>query len=180
MSDYYTALGLYTKVEAITKAAESVRTEFDIKDGDIEVLSAAAYPDGVFLDDKPLEHQVYKLQHLFPFFIGIGGMIAGITLAGGTGFIMNLNVGGKSPFSYAPTGIITYEFALLGAVIGSVLSILYLARLPNWTERAYDPEISEGALGLLIKLNTQEDLERASSMMESQGAFKVRKGRNDF
>lgn len=180
MSDYYTALGLYKSVETITRAAENVRTEFGIKDGDITVLSAAAYPDGVFLDDKPLEHTVYKLQHLFPFLIGIGGFIAGATLAGGTGFIMNLNVGGKSPFAYAPTAIITYEFALLGAVIGSLLSILYLAGLPNWTERAYDPEISEGALGLLIKLDTQEDQDRASSMLEGQGAFKVRKGRNDF
>ncbi|MDH5511158.1 MAG: DUF3341 domain-containing protein [Nitrospinota bacterium] len=180
MSDHYTVLGLYRKVETITKAGDPIREAFRVKDGDIEVLTSAAYPDGAILDDKELLHQVESRQFLFPFLMGFGGFGAGVTLAGGTGYIMNLIVGGKAPFTYAPTGVVTYEFTLLFGVIGSVLSLLYYAGLPNWTERAYDPEVSDGALGLLVKLYSTEDQEKAAKMMEEHGAYKIKKGVNDF
>ncbi|MDH4185232.1 MAG: DUF3341 domain-containing protein, partial [Nitrospinota bacterium] len=95
-------------------------------------------------------------------------------------YIMNLVVSGKSPFSYAPTGIITYEFTLLFGVIGSVVSLLYYAGLPNWTDRAYDPEVADGALGLLVRVFSREDQDKAARIMEEYGAYKIKKGVNDF
>lgn len=180
MNDHYTVLGLYNKVDAITSAVDPVREEFGIEDGDVAVLSSSAFPDGAVVEDRVLEHQVMFRQYLFPFLLGLAGLGMGIVLAGGTGYIMNLDVGGKAPFSFAPTGIITYEFTLLFGVIGSVLSILYFTGLPNWTARAYDPEISDGALGLLVKVKSREDQERAADMMQKFGAYKIRKGENDY
>ena len=180
MSDHYTVLGLYNKVEKVSLATDPLIEKFNITSGDIEVLTSAAYPDGVLLDDKELYHVVEERQFLFPFLLGWVGFVTGIILAGGTGYIMNLNVSDKAPFSYPPTGIITYEFTLLFGVIGSVLSLLYYAGLPNWTDRAYDDEITDGALGLLVKVYSQEDQDTAAKMMEESGAYKIKKGVNDF
>ncbi len=180
MSDHYTVLGLYRKVAIKTKTVDRVVEEFDLKDGEIESLTSAAYPDGAIVDDKTLHHEVYKQQYLFPFLLGICGFFLGIALAGGTGYIMNMDVGGKPPFSYMPTGVITYETTLACAVVGSLLSIFYFGKLPNWTERAYDPDISDGALGLLVKLDSTEDQDRAAAMMEEMGAYRVHKGKNNF
>ena len=180
MSEHYTVLGLFRKVDKITAAVDPVKDEFELRDGDVEVLTSAAYPDGVLIEDATLEHQVERVMWLFPFLIGIGGFITGVVLAGGTAYIMNLNVSGKDPFSYAPTGIMTYEFSLLFAVIGSVISLLYFTGLPNWHDRAYDPEISDGALGLLIKVTNESDQHKAVEMMKELGAYKTRLGKNDF
>jgi len=180
MVSHYSVLGLYRKVDTFVRAAEQVRGEFGLADGEIEALTSAAFPDGALLEDATLAHQVDKKQFLFPFLLGITGLLLGSSLAGGTGYIMNLDVGGKDPFSYAPTGIITYEFTLLFAVIGSVLSLLYYTGLPNWKERAYDPDITCGALGLLIKVRSREEQERAAALMQRLGAYKIRKGENDF
>ncbi len=180
MSDHYTVLALFKKVDTITRSIDNVIREFETVDGDMEVLTSAALPDGVVIDDKTLEHQVQYRQYLFPFILGICGFVTGVALAGGTSWIVNLNVGGKAAFSFAPTGIITYEFSLLFGVIGSVLSLLYFAGLPNWTDRAYDPEITDGALGLLVKLKTREEQEKAAALLTDSGAYKIRKGENDF
>jgi hypothetical protein len=180
MSNHYTVLGLYKKVETTVNATPQIVDEFGIVDGDIEVMTSAAYPDDILIEDKTLMHQVHQRQYLFPFLLGIVGMISAITLVGGTGWIMNLNVGGKAPFAYPPTGIIAYEFSLLFAVIGSVISLLLFTGLPNWTERAYDADITDGSLGILIKVNSREDQDRAAEMMTNLGAYKVKKGENDF
>ena len=180
MSDHYTVLGLYKKVDVITRASDPIREQLRIKDGDIEVLSSAAFPDGVILDDKELHDWVNFKQAFFPLLFGCCGFVAGVILSGGTGYIMNLVVSGKSPFSYAPTGIITYEFTLLFGVIGSVVSLLYYAGLPNWTDRAYDPEVADGALGLLVRVFSREDQDKAARIMEEYGAYKIKKGVNDF
>ena len=180
MRDHYTILGLFNKVDTLTKAVDPVIEQFDLGNDDVEVLTSAAYPDGALIDDKPIEFAVDKRQYLFPFILGLCGMGLGIFMAGGTGYIMNLVVGGKEPFAYAPIGIVTYEFTLGFAVIGSFLSLLYFTGLPNWTERAYDPEITDGAMGLLIKVGSVEDQERAVTLMESLGAYRTKKGENDF
>ena len=167
-------------METTVNATPQIREAFNLKDGEIEVLTSAAYPDEILIEDKTLMYQVNKRQFLFPFLLGIVGLAIGILLAGGTGWIMNLDVGGKPPFALPPTGIITYEFTLLFAVIGSVISLLIYGGLPNWTERAYDPDITDGSLGILIKVNSNEEQNKAADMMANLGAYKVKKGKNDF
>lgn len=180
MSDHYTVLGLFRRLETITRAADPIREQLRVQDGDIEALTSAAYPDGVIIDDKEVDFIVNRRQAFFPLILGVAGFGTGVALAGGTGYIMNLIVSAKDPFAYAPTAVITYEFTLLFGVIGSVVSLLYYAGLPNWTERAYDPEISDGALGLLVKTYSREDQEKAAKIMEAHGAYKIKKGVNDF
>ena len=180
MIEHYTVLGLFSKVDAITGAVDPIRDELGLVDGEMEVITSAAFPDGIIIEDKTLQNQVDKKQFLFPFLFGLVGLGAAIVLAGGTQYIMNLNVGGKAMFALPPTGIIAYEFTLLFAVIGSVVSLLYFAGIPNWTDRAYDPEISDGALALLVKVKSREDQDKAASMMQKHGAYKIKKGENDF
>ena len=83
-------------------------------------------------------------------------------------------------FFLSPLPSLSYEMSLGSAVVGSVLSLLVFAKLPNWTERAYDPDISEGAIGLLMRFSTEENRDKAADILTNQGAYKVRLGKNDF
>lgn len=172
---HYTVLGLYTKLETVANAVDPIRAKYGIKDGDITLLSSASLPENSIVED----HRPYPIVY-FVWVLGLCGFFLALVMAGGTGWIMNLDVGHKPPFSWAPTGIIMYEFTLLFAVIGSVVGLLYFTGMPNWTDRAYDVDISDGALGLLVKLSNASDQEDAANMMSQSGAYKIVKGENNF
>ena len=172
---HYTVLGLYGKLEVVANAVDPIREKFGVKDGDIQLLTSAALPENAIVED----HRPYPIVY-FVWVLGVVGFFLAIILAGGTGWIMNLNVGGKPPFSWAPTGIITYEFTLLFGVIGTVVGLLYFTGLPDWNDRAYDRDISDGALGLLLKVANVHDQEEAAKMMSQSGAYKIVKGENNF
>ena len=180
MSDQYTVLALFEKVEPMVDASDSVIGKLNVETGDIEVLTSAAYPDGALVEDKEFEAKVADYQYLFPFLLGICGIGLAFLLVGGTGWIMNLNVGGKPPIFSVAVAILSYEMSLGSAVVGSVLSLFIFAKLPNWTDRAYDPDISEGAIGLLMRFSTEENRDKAADLLTNQGAYRVRLGKNDF
>lgn len=178
MSDHYTVLGLFKGIGKISKVADSIepiKEKFGLKEADVSLLSSAAFPEHAVIEDKrpyPIHYVVWPL--------GVLGFISGILITGGTGYIMNLIVQNKPPFSFAPTVVITYEFTLLFCVIGSVIGLLLFAGLPNWHDRAYDADISDGAIGLLIKVKSVDEQTRAAEMMEKHGAYRVKKGAGDF
>jgi hypothetical protein len=56
-------------------------------------------------------------------------------------------------------GIITYELTMLGAILTTLVMVLFTARLPNWRRRLYDPEVSDGKI--LVGLIDPPDTSRA-------------------
>lgn len=178
MSDHYTVLGLFKgtgKVSRVADIVEPLKEKFSLAEADVSLLSSAAFPEHSIIEDN----RPYPI-HMIVWPLGALGFISGVLISGGTGYIMNLIVQNKPPFSFAPTVVITYEFMLLFGVIGSVIALLLFAGLPNWTDRAYDPDISDGALGLLIKVKTVDEQNKAAELMTKHGAYKVKKGAGDF
>jgi len=170
----YTVLGLYNHVDSAA-AAIGPLGEIDVEEHDIKVLTMAPYPHGTFYkDETPIPIWRFSLTG------GLAGFVTGIALAGGTQMLMNLIVGGKSPLSVPAVGVLTYEIALLGTVLGTLVALLWMAGLPNWTQRAYDDSISAGAIGLLVGCRDEEHANMIEKTMLRHKAVKIKRGQDDF
>jgi hypothetical protein len=75
----------------------------------------------------------------------VGG-VSGYLLAAYTQEAYPLITGGMPIIASWPTGIITYELTMLGAVIATVITLLITTALPNWGAKLYDPEVSNGKI----------------------------------
>ncbi len=169
-----TVLGLFEHVDELATTVRPLE-EMRVTQEDIKLLSVAPYPDGTLYHDR-FEFPMWRNALIG----GVIGFIAALALAGGTQVLMNLNVGGKPPFSVPPVAVICYEFALLGAVLATFISMLWWCHLPDWNELAYDTEISRSKIGLLVRCRDDETADKVEAVMKSRGAKKIKKGRDDF
>jgi hypothetical protein len=79
--------------------------------------------------------------------------------------------GGKPILAFPAMTIIGYEGTLLGAVIFTILGIIFESRLPRLRLDPYDPRITEGYIGLLVtcpeeKLEAMEQALRRGSAVD--------------
>lgn len=170
----YTVLGLYDHVD-YAAAAIGPLEEIDVEHHDMKMLTMAPYPHGTFFkDETPIP--IWR----FAVIGGIIGFFTGLALAGGTQILMNLIVGGKSPLSLPAVGVISYELTLLGTVLGTLIALLWMGGLPNWTECAYDDSISTGNIGLLVRCRDEEHANKVEKTMLRYKPVKIKKGKDDF
>jgi hypothetical protein len=97
------------------------------------------------------EYSFSQTEHatMMPWLAVLGGVVGGVSgylLAAYTQEAYPLITGGMPLIASWPTGIITYELTMLGAVIATVITLLATTRLPNWGAKLYDPEISNGKI----------------------------------
>ena len=114
-----------------------------------------------------------------PWLAPMGGLVGGIL-----GFLLArltqeaypypLITGGMPLLAAWPTGIITYECTMLGAVLATVATLLISTRLPNWKPKLYDPEVSNGRI--LIGVLDPTDASRAEieNRLRGAGAVKIK------
>jgi len=86
-----------------------------------------------------------------PWLAAVGGIVGGTC-----GFLLArltqeaypfpLITGGMPLLAPWPTGIVTYELTMLGAVLTTIVTLLITTRLPNWKPKLYDPEVSNGKI----------------------------------
>jgi len=57
-----------------------------------------------------------------------------------------MNVGGLPVISWWSAGVITFEMTMLGAIVGSVLTLVVTAELGRGRGKLYDPEVSDGKI----------------------------------
>jgi hypothetical protein len=112
-----------------------------------------------------------------PWLAVLGGVIGGASgylLAWYTQVAYPLDTGGMPIVAPWPTGIVTYEVTMMGAIIATVLALLIGSRLPNWKTKLYDPEISRGKvlIGVLDPSDgSRSDLE---DRLRRSGAEKIK------
>lgn len=169
-----TILGLFDNVDDVAKTIKPLEG-MQVSHDDIKLLSLSAYPDGTLFKDKtPTPLWKYALVG------GFCGFAVAVALAGGTQVLMNLNVGGKAPFSFPVVGLISYEFVNLGAIIGSIIGFMRMTGLPDWSGRANALEISRGKIGLLVRCTDESKTAKVEEAMLWYGAGKIYHGRDDF
>ncbi len=137
-------LGVFREPEAVARAMDALRAA-GFGGRDLKVLSDSPYPAGAFGEDEE-HHRLY----VFPFVGAACGLAMGLLVTIGTQLAYPIVTGGKPLISIPPMINVMYEGTMLGAIIFTVVGIIFESRLPNLGPAPYDPRISEGYLGLLV------------------------------
>jgi hypothetical protein len=160
-------LGIFKDVDTAAKAVESlVRAGFS--EEEITSLTSVPYPDGVLV--KTNQRTWFRWVSLAG---GIIGACAGFALAAGTAWVYPVQTGDKPIIAFYPAGIITYELTMLFAIIGAIVGMFFEMNLPPHKERAYDPSIGEGSIGISVSVDSIDRSRRAEALMNEAGAMRT-------
>ncbi len=159
-------LGLYAEPEAASRAVGALR-QAGFPAEDIDILSDTPYPEGAF-GEAHARHRLF----VFPLCGAACGFAVGLLLTIGTQIDYPLVTGGKPILSIPPMVNVMYEGTMLGAIIFTVLGILFESRLPWFGPAPYDPRISEGYLGVLVA-SAPGQLETAERTLRQAGAADI-------
>ena len=67
-----------------------------------------------------------------------------------------LVTGGKPILSLPPMAIVCYEGTMLGAILFTVIGIVFESRLPKFKLGLYDNRITQGFIGLLVNAEQEQ------------------------
>ena len=137
-------LGLFDNADTAADATDGLM-EVGVNQEDFDVLTGSPYPDGAFGEKTPVHH-----IYVFPLIGALMGLSVAFLLTSGTQIAYPIVTGGKPILSFPAMTIISYEGTLLGAVIFTILGIIFESRLPRAKLDPYDPRITEGYIGLLV------------------------------
>jgi len=140
-------LGIFRDIETAGRAVEQLLGA-GFTETQITSLSSIPYPDGVLV--KTDRRTWFRWLALAG---GLAGAAAGFLLAAGTAWLYPVQTGDKPIVAFYPTGIITYELAMLLAIVGAMAGMFLEMRLPPWRRRPYDPAIAEGCIGICVSLH---------------------------
>jgi hypothetical protein len=141
-------LGIFSDMESAGRGVERlVRAGFT--EAQITSLTSVAYPDGVLVRTE--QRSWFRWLALAGGIVGAG---AGFCLAAGTAWLYPVQTGDKPIIALYPTGIISFELAMLFAIIGAIVGMFLEMRLPPLGKRLYDPAISEGCIGISVSIHT--------------------------
>ena len=162
-------LGLFVDEDKAADALDALKAE-GYGASEYEVLTGTPYPEGTFGEAEPV-HKLYR----WPLVGALCGFIIGIVLTTGTQLAYPLVTGGKPILGIPPMVIIIYEGSMLGAIIFTVIGIIFESRLPRLFMGAYDTRITEGYIGVAI--TTEEGrVGKAEELLRKAGAEDVKRG----
>lgn len=158
-------LGVFPNVDAAVAGADKLKEAgFE----DFEVLTGSPYPEGAF-GERPIKHKLF----VFPLIGALCGFTVGILLTAGTQMAYPMVTGGKPILALPPMAIITYEGTMLGAVLFTILGIIFESRLPRPRLGLYDPRITEGYVGLFVTAS-EERIARAEQALKDAKAAEIK------
>ena len=140
-------LGIFSDLESAARAVDGLVRE-GFTEAQITSLTSIPYPDGVLV--KTDQRSWFRW---FTLVCGFAGAGAGFLLAAGTAWLYPVQTGDKPIIALFPTGIVTYEFTMLFAMIGAIAGMFLEMGLPALGKRPYDPEIAEGCIGICLTIH---------------------------
>jgi hypothetical protein len=162
-------VGLFEGVEAAARAGRALEG-LSLPAGSVTTISAVPLPDGaVVTDPAPIRFPGIVLAGWFL------GAAAGLALTLATYMLYPLVTGGKTIVSVPPTLIITYEVAMLGALLGTLFGggrEMELLRFPP--KMIHDPRIHDGKIALCARVEGDDQAGRAMDAMKTAGGTDVR------
>ena len=139
-------LALFKEEEAAANATEALQGAGHSNET-FDILTGSPYPEGAFGEMEP-KHRLY----VFPLMGAITGFSVGLLLMTATQAAFPLVVGGKPILSIPAMLIPMYEGTMLGAILFTVAGIIFESRLPNLKGGLYDPRITEGYIGITMRV----------------------------
>lgn len=159
-------LGVFDDPVKVADAIDGLRAA-GFEGSAIKTYTDTPYPEGAF-GDEPENHRLY----VFPFMGGLCGFSVALLITIGTQMAYPLVTGGKPILAVPPMVHVLYEGTMLGAILFTVLGIIFESRLPNFSSAPWDPRISEGFIGLLVS-RAEGRADAAESAMRSAGAIDI-------
>jgi hypothetical protein len=156
-------LGLFNDPESAANAVSALKAT-GVRGVDIKILTDTPYPEGAFGEDTE-RHRLY----VFPFVGACCGFSVGLLLTIATQLAYPIVTGGKPILSIPPMVHVIYEGSMLGAILFTVMGILFESRLPEFKTAPYDPRISEGYIGVLVV----DEGDRADRLLNEAGALDI-------
>jgi hypothetical protein len=160
-------LGVFQNIDEAAAAVDELIAA-GCPENDITSVTSVPYPEGVLVPG----HERSWL-HWLALGGGFIGACAGFLLAAGTAWLYPVQTGDKPIIALFPTGIITYEFMMLCAMVGTMLGMFLEMGLPDLNRRAYDPEIANGLIGISVTVSGDEMSQRAETALNTAGALRV-------
>ena len=162
-------LGLFTDENVVADAMDALKAEgYTI--AEYEILSGTPYPEGTFGEAEPV-HKLFR----WPLIGAVCGFIIAIILTTGTQLAYPLVTGGKPILGIPPMAIIVYEGTMLGAIIFTVIGVIFESRLPRMFMGAYDTRITEGYIGITV--TTEEDrVGKAEDVLSQFSTENIKRG----
>jgi hypothetical protein len=159
-------LGLFQDPNHVADAIDNLRAA-GFEGSALKTYTDTPYPEGAF-GEEPENHRLY----VFPFMGAMCGFSVGLLITIGTQMAYPLVTGGKPILAIPPMINVMYEGTMLGAILFTVLGIIFESRLPNFTNAPYDPRISEGYIGLLVS-RAEGKTDVAEKTMRAAGAVDI-------
>ncbi|MCH7482218.1 MAG: DUF3341 domain-containing protein [Chloroflexi bacterium] len=160
-------LGLFQEPQQVADAMNELKGS-GIPAEDLDIYSGSPFPEGAFGEHEP-HHRLY----MFPLVGALIGFSLGLLYTAGTQIAYPLVTGGKPLLSIPPMTIIMYENTMLGAIIATVLGVLFESRLPKRSLGLYDERITEGYIGIVVDA-PEEKAGEAEKLMKAAGAEEVK------
>ena len=127
------------------------------------LLSAGARREDItIISSEPLDHYEFGQREkpmLMPWLVVLGAILGGVLgflLVSLTTKSFPIFTGGMPITPGWITGIITYELTMLGAILTTLLVLLWTAPLFRWKQDPYDVQVADGKV--LVGINLQGDL----------------------
>ena len=163
-----TILGVYQQPDDVAETVTRLR-QAGYGDNDFDILSGTPYPEGTF-GEKVAAHRLY----VFPLVGAICGFTIALLITAGTQLSYPMVTGGKPLLSIPPMLIIMYEGTMLGAILATVMGVIFESRLPRFDLGVYDTRITEGYLGVLVA-TPEERLGYTEQLLRETGAEDIKK-----
>ena len=169
MSKLTTIYGLFNDPDSAERGLNSLRA------------AGVAREKIIVMSPEPFdEYSFSRADHrtLMPWIAVLGGCVGGTggyLLAWYTQTAYPLVTGGMPIVAKWPTGIITYELTMLGAIISTLITLLITTRLPNWGEPALgEPEVSNGKIVIGVIDPSASSREEIESRLVTAGAEAIK------
>ena len=157
-------LGVFREVDDAVEAADKLKENgMD----NFEVLSGTPYPEGAF-GEKVANHRLY----VWPLMGAMLGFSLALLVTAGTQLAYPLVTGGKPILALPAMFIIAYEGTMLGAIISTIIGVVFESRLPKAKLDLYDPRITEGYIGLVV-VAPEGEAERVDALFKAANAADV-------
>jgi hypothetical protein len=162
-------IGLFDDVKSAAAAAQALRA-LPLPAADVTTVSSVALPDGaVVSDSRPIR---------FPWAVAafwFVGAAAGAGLTLYSYLVYPLVTAGKPIASVPPTIIVTYETAMLAALLATLVAGFLSIGLARFrTRKVSDPRIHEGKIAVCAYVTPGDQAQRAAGALSGAGGTDVR------
>ena len=160
-------LGVFSSAESAASAMNALRSA-GCRPADLDALTDKPYPEGTF-GEEIAGHRLY----VFPLVGAACGFAVGVLLTIGMQLAFPMVQGGKPLLSIPPMINILFEGTLLGAILVTVLGVLFESRLPDFSGDPHDARISDGCVGVIVRRLDEHRAVQAREILRTHGALEV-------